>query len=388
MNLDLGLGRPPGECRVVVAMSGGVDSSVTAALLAEAGYGVVGVTLQLYDHGAAAGRKGACCAGQDIDDARDVANRLGIPHYVLDFEARFKAAVIDDFTREYAEGRTPIPCVRCNERVKFTDLLEIARDLGADALATGHYARRLRGAQGAELHKAADAAKDQSYFLFATTAAQLDYLRFPLGDLDKAATRAHALRLGLEVADKPDSQDICFVPSGRYSDVVAKLRPDAFEPGDLVHVDGRVLGQHEGMANYTVGQRRGLKVADGERLYVVDIEPRSRRVTVGPKGAGCSGEMELRRVNWLPAPPPPGAVQTVMVKHRYNEVAVPARIEALPGDGARVTLDVPQAGIAPGQACVAYLGTRLLAGGWIERAPQLWREAVAGSALDRPPARP
>ncbi|MFZ1427043.1 MAG: tRNA 2-thiouridine(34) synthase MnmA [Geminicoccaceae bacterium] len=377
MSLDLGLGRRPADCRVVVAMSGGVDSSVTAALLAEAGYGVVGVTLQLYDHGAATGRKGACCAGQDIYDARAVADRLGVPHYVLDFEARFKSAVIDDFAKDYAEGRTPIPCVRCNERVKFTDLLQIARDLGADALATGHYARRVVGAQGVELHRAADAAKDQSYFLFATTAAQLDYLRFPLGDLDKSTTRAHAQRLSLEVANKPDSQDICFVPSGRYSAIVAKLRPDAFEPGDLVHVDGRVLGRHEGMANYTVGQRRGLKVADGERLYVVGIEPRTRRVVVGPREAGCSGEIELRRVNWLAAPPPVGVTQPVMVKHRYNEPAVPARIEALPGDGARVTLDTPQAGIAPGQACVAYQGSRMLAGGWIERAPLLWQENAA-----------
>ena len=358
-------------------MSGGVDSSVTAGLLAEAGYEVVGITLQLYDHGMATGRKGACCAGRDIHDARAVAERLGIAHYVLDFEARFRAAVIDDFATGYAEGRTPVPCVRCNERVKFKDLLTIARDLGADALATGHYARRIAGPQGAELHRAADPAKDQSYFLFATTPDQLEFLRFPLGGLDKAATRAHAVRLGLDVADKPDSQDICFVPSGRYSEVVARLRPDAFLPGELVHVDGRVLGQHVGIANYTVGQRRGLKVADGERLYVVAIEPGSRRVVVGPRRAGCSMQVELARVNWLAEPPAAGEPFAVEVKHRYNEPAVTGRIEALPDGRARVLLDRPQSGIAPGQACVAYRGSRMVGGGWIERAPLLWQEDPA-----------
>jgi tRNA-specific 2-thiouridylase len=375
----------PAGARVVIAMSGGVDSSVTAGLLAEAGYEVVGVTLQLYDHGAAVGRKGACCAGRDVQDARAVADRLGIAHYVLDFEARFKAAVIDDFAASYAAGRTPIPCVRCNERVKFRDLLSIARDLGAAALATGHYVRRVEGAEGPELHRAVDPAKDQSYFLFATTKEQLAFLHFPLGGLDKTATREQARRLGLPVAEKPDSQDICFVPTGHYSSIVARLRPEAAEPGDIVHVDGRLLGRHAGTARFTVGQRRGLRVADGERLYVVGIEPAARRVVVGPRGAGDCTEILLSGASWL-GPAPTGPVE---VKLRYNEPAVAARVEVLGEGRARVAPLAPQAGVSPGQACVVYLGDRLLGGGWIERAPPRWQaESTTGWTLDTSTAHP
>src|SRR5688500_17224718 len=282
---SLGLEGRPQDTRVIVAMSGGVDSSVTAALLAAEGYDVVGITLQLYDHGAAVGRKGACCAGQDIHDARRVADRLGIAHYVLDYETRFRQAVMEDFADTYLAGETPIPCVRCNQRVKFRDLLDTARDLGADALATGHYARRESGPAGAQLLRAADPAKDQSYFLFATTKPQLDLLRFPLGGMSKDETRALAGRFDLPVAAKPDSQDICFVPNGSYAAVVEKLRPGAAEPGEIVHVDGRVLGRHAGIIHYTVGQRRGLGIGGGDQLYVVRLEPDTRRVIVGPREA-------------------------------------------------------------------------------------------------------
>jgi tRNA-specific 2-thiouridylase len=359
----------PAAGRVVVAMSGGVDSSCVAALLVEAGYEVVGVTLQLYDHGAALGKRGACCAGQDIQDARRVAEQLDIPHYVLDFEARFKAAVIEDFAQTYAEGRTPLPCVRCNQRIKFKDLLGIARDLGGAALATGHYVRRETGETGVELHQAADAWRDQSYFLFATTHDQLGFLRFPLGDLAKDETRKLAGRFGLAVADKPDSQDICFVPQGSYAHVVEKLRPGAAEPGEIVHVDGRVLGRHEGLIHFTVGQRRGLAVSTGERLYVVKLEPERNRVIVGPHAALVCATAVLAEINWLGHAPMPADGIGIQVKHRAREPAVAARL--LPGaaGGAQVVFAEPQAGVAPGQACVFYDGTRVLGGGWIERAP-------------------
>jgi tRNA-specific 2-thiouridylase len=360
----------PAGARIVVAMSGGVDSSVTAALLAEAGYDVVGVTLQLYDHGVAVGKKGACCAGQDIHDARMVADRLGIPHYVLDYESRFRDAVIEDFADSYARGETPIPCVRCNQTVKFRDLLATARELGAAAMATGHYVRRATGPGGSELRRAADPAKDQSYFLFATTPDQLDFLRFPLGGLDKVETRALAERFGLAVADKPDSQDICFVPEGGYARIVEKLRPEAAEPGDIVDLEGRVMGRHEGIIGYTIGQRKGLGIGgrtdSTDPLYVVRLEPEARRVVIGPRAALACGTVRLGELNWLGDGPIPAEGLGVQVKLRSTMAAVPATLYPA-GDGARAVLDDPAHGVSPGQACVFYDGERVLGGGWILR---------------------
>jgi tRNA-specific 2-thiouridylase len=353
--------------RVVVAMSGGVDSSVVAGLLSEQGHEVIGVTLQLYDHGAATRRRGACCAGEDIHDAKRVADRLGIAHYVIDAEARFRATVMEDFAAGYAAGETPVPCVRCNQSLKFGDLIEMARDLGAEAMATGHYVRRVEGPDGPELHKAVDVARDQSWFLFATTREQLAYSRFPLGCMpDKAAVRAEAARLGLAVAVKPDSQDICFVPGGRYTDVVRKLRPEAMAPGEIVDAEGRVLGRHEGVAQYTVGQakRLGLPRAAGDAAPVVTrLDPARRRVVVGPRSAG-QRVVRLRAVNWLTDAPASGL--RVAVKLRARAEPAGAVVRPLAGGAADVLLDAA-ALPAPGQACVFYQGNRVLGGGFIER---------------------
>ncbi len=367
---SLGFAKPPAETRVVAAMSGGVDSSVVAAMLKAEGYDVVGITLQLYDHGAAIDRKGACCAGQDIHDARNVADRIGIAQYVLDYESRFREQVMEDFADTYLSGATPIPCVTCNQTVKFNDLMRTARELGADCLATGHYIRREAGSDGAELHRAADAARDQSYFLFATTREQLDFLRFPLGGLPKPEVRALADRFGLAVAAKPDSQDICFVPDGDYAKIVEKLRPGSGRGGEIVHVDGTVLGAHAGVIHFTVGQRRGLGIATGEPLFVVKIDAPRRRVIVGPRDMLLTAGLKLTAPNWIG----PGTLDDaarahmqVLVRVRSTRPPVPARL-GLGDDGVTIHFDAPEEGVARGQAGVLYDasgGTRVLGGGFI-----------------------
>lgn len=377
----------PAGARVVAAMSGGVDSSVAAALLVEAGYDTVGITLQLYDHGEMLAKKGACCAGQDIYDARQVADRIGIPHYVLDYENRFRQSVIDAFADAYLQGETPIPCIRCNQRVKFQDLLGTARELGAAAMVTGHYVQRLIGSSGgAELHRAADLSRDQSYFLFATTKPQLDFLRFPLGGLPKSETRALAERLALPVAAKPDSQDICFVPTGDYASTVAKLRPGAIEPGDIVHCDGRVLGRHQGIIRFTIGQRRGIGIAesqaDGEPLYVIKLDPARQQVIVGPKAALAVTHLDLVETNWLGGLS--DASGDLVVKVRSTTAPVPADLQRdATGEGARIAFAAPQFGVAPGQACVIYRGERVLGGGWIKRTHNAHLPLAAPALLTR-----
>ena len=357
----------PGRTRVVAAMSGGVDSAVAAALVQRAGYDVVGITLQLYASDGQPKRKGSCCAGQDIYDARSAAQTLGIAHYVLDYTERFRKSVMEDFAATYARGETPIPCVRCNETVKFRDLLNAAKDVGAQALVTGHYIQRVNGPSGPELRRAQDASRDQSYFLFATTKAQLDFIRFPLGGLPKSETRAIATELGLELAGKPDSQDICFVPNGRYSDIVQRLRPGAIEPGDIVDQSGRVLGPHDGVINFTVGQRKGLGLGHHESLFVIRIDAEKRQVVVGPREALATRRIFLRDMNWLDGAALGGSPRSVLARVRSTREPVRAEIVAT-AEGAEVELLAHEEGVAPGQACVLYDAadaSRMLGGGWI-----------------------
>lgn len=366
---SLGFEGPPEQTRVVVAMSGGVDSSVAAALLKEEGYDVIGITLQLYDHGVAIQKKGACCAGQDIHDARRVAESLGIPHYVLDYESRFKQQVMEDFADSYIKGETPIPCVRCNQTVKFKDLLDTAKDLGADCMATGHYLKRSVGADGkAQMMRAVDDSRDQSYFLFTTTQEQLNYLRFPLGGMEKTEVRHHAERFGLMVADKPDSQDICFVPEGGYVSVIERLRPGACEAGDILDLEGNVLAQHEGIIHFTIGQRRGLGIGGTEDpLYVVKLVPEKNQVIVGPKKALETTAIEVKEINWIGEDIPNEGL-SVVAKIRSTRPGVPAKLIRKDASHAHIIFDDVESGVSAGQAAVFYVEDRMVGGGWISAA--------------------
>lgn len=378
--IDLGFDKPKSQTRVVVAMSGGVDSSVCAALVHASGYETIGITLQLYDHGAAIKKKNACCAGIDIYDAKKIADKLGFVHYTLDYESRFKAQVIEDFVDTYLKGATPIPCVRCNQTVKFKDLLELARNLGADCMVTGHYVARI-GGENSKMFRAKDLGRDQSYFLFATTQDQLDFLRFPLAQFEKPQVRKFAEILGLDVAQKPDSQDICFVPDGKYQNIVLSLRPQAAKKGEIRHIDGRVLGNHDGIINFTIGQRRGLGIAVGEPVFVVGIDAKTATVWVGPKEALRVSSLTLKDVNWLGEKPKTEDElegRKILARVRSTRPPIPARIST--AKGWRVIFETPEEGVAPGQACVFYepesgsgeLGEQVLGGGFIAQTVKVW----------------